>query len=50
MFDKEEIEAIKKEKNNWEKNYYTPHIKKHPERKEKFENLSKHQQIYPEVF
>ena len=40
MFDKKEIEAIKKEKNNWEKNCYTPHIKKHPERKEKFENLS----------
>ena len=40
MFDKEEIEAIKKEKNKWEKNCYTPHIKKHPERKEKFENLS----------
>ena len=40
MFDEKEIEAIKKEKNNWEKNCYNPHIKKHSERKDKFENLS----------
>lgn len=40
MFDKKEIENIKKEKDNWMKNCYNPHVKKHPERKEKFENLS----------
>jgi len=40
MYDKNEIEKIKKEKIDWEKNNYTPHLNKHPERKEIFENLS----------
>lgn len=40
MFDKKELENIKKNKYNWEKNYYLPHKKKNPERKERFENLS----------
>jgi methylmalonyl-CoA mutase N-terminal domain/subunit len=40
MFDKKELEKIKKTKSDWEKNYYLSHKKKHPERREKFENLS----------
>jgi methylmalonyl-CoA mutase N-terminal domain/subunit len=40
MFDKKDLEKIKKERTNWEKNCYLPLKKKHPERKEKFENLS----------
>jgi methylmalonyl-CoA mutase N-terminal domain/subunit len=40
MYDKSEIEKIKKSKKDWEENYYKPHIKKHPERKKKYENLS----------
>lgn len=40
MFDKKELEKIKKIKDEWDKNSYLEHIKKHPERKEKFENLS----------
>jgi methylmalonyl-CoA mutase N-terminal domain/subunit len=40
MFDKTSIEKIKESKKNWEKNYYEPLIKKHPERNDKFENLS----------
>lgn len=31
---------IKKKRNEWEKEYYLEHTKKHPERKKKFENLS----------
>ena len=33
-------EEIKKKRSEWEKEYYNNHIKKHPERKDKFENLS----------
>ena len=40
MFDKKEIEEIRKKKEEWEKNCYNKHIQKHPERKQKFENLS----------
>ena len=40
MVDKKEIEQIKKKKSDWLKNNYSNHTKKHPERKEKFENLS----------
>jgi methylmalonyl-CoA mutase N-terminal domain/subunit len=40
MFDKKELEKIKKIKDEWDKNSYLEHVKKHPERKEKFENLS----------
>ena len=40
MFDKKDIEKIKKTKNEWKKNIYNSHKKSHPERKEKFENLS----------
>ena len=40
MFDKKELEKIKQEKDKWEKESYFKTIKKQPERKEKFENLS----------
>jgi methylmalonyl-CoA mutase N-terminal domain/subunit len=40
MFDKKKIENIKNSKSNWEKDIYLPHKKTHPERKDKFENLS----------
>ncbi|KYK27757.1 methylmalonyl-CoA mutase [Thermoplasmatales archaeon SG8-52-1] len=40
MFDKKELEKIKQQKDKWIKNIYSTHIKKHPERKKKFENLS----------
>lgn len=40
MFDKKELENIKQKKDGWIKNIYSTHIKKHPERKKKFENLS----------
>jgi len=40
MIDKKELENIKKSKSSWKKNCYTPHVKKHAERKKKFENLS----------
>ncbi len=40
MFDKKELENIKKNRKDWEKNNYNTHVKKHPERKTKFENLS----------
>jgi len=40
MFDKKELEKIKKEKDKWEKESYLETINKQPERKEKFENLS----------
>jgi len=40
VFDKKELEKIKQEKDKWEKESYFKTIKKQPERKEKFENLS----------
>jgi len=40
MFDEKELENIKKKKVDWENNCYSEHVKKHPERKKKFENLS----------
>jgi len=40
MFDKKELEKIKQQKDKWIKSIYSTHIKKHPERKKKFENLS----------
>jgi len=40
MFNKKDIKKIKEKKEEWKKNCYSKHIKKHPERKEKFENLS----------
>jgi len=40
MFDKKELENIKKACKDWEKNNYSNHVNKHSERKNKFENLS----------
>jgi len=40
MFDKKSIKKIKEKKDEWEKNCYKNLLKKHPERKGKFENLS----------
>ena len=40
MLDKEELERIKQKKDEWIKDRYSKHIKNHPERKNKFENLS----------
>lgn len=40
MLDKKELDEIKDKRVDWEKNCYSKHIKKHPERKDKFENLS----------
>jgi len=40
MLDKKELEKIKQKKDEWGKNTYSNHVKKHPERKKKFENLS----------
>ena len=40
MYDKKKLEAIKKERIDWEKNCYLKHKKVIPERKDKFENLS----------
>ena len=40
MLDEKELNKIKQKKSEWSKNTYSKHIKKHPERKEKFENLS----------
>ena len=40
MYDKKKIEYIKSKKDEWVKNNYNKHIKKHPERKESFDNLS----------
>ena len=40
MYDKERIKEIKNKKIDWEKDNYKKLIKKHPERKEVFENLS----------
>ncbi len=43
MIDKKELERIKQEKENWEKNCYNPLVKKKPERRKTFENLSSNQ-------
>jgi len=40
MYDNKELENIKKKKNEWKNNCYSKHVKKHPERKENFKNLS----------
>ena len=40
MFEKEKIRQIKKQRSDWEKNCYSKLIKKNPERKERFKNLS----------
>jgi len=40
MIDEKELKKIKNSKIEWEKNCYIPLKNKHPERKEKFENLS----------
>jgi methylmalonyl-CoA mutase N-terminal domain/subunit len=40
MYDKKELENIKKKKNEWKNNCYSKHVKKHPERKKNFKNLS----------
>ena len=40
MFDKKKLEKIKQIGEKWDKNNYSIHTKKHPERKKKFENLS----------
>jgi len=40
MFDKKELDKIKQNRKYWEKNYYSSHVEKHPERKKNFENLS----------
>ncbi|KYK22944.1 methylmalonyl-CoA mutase [Thermoplasmatales archaeon SG8-52-4] len=40
MFDEKELEKIKQHKDKWLKDIYSNHVKKHPERKKKFENLS----------
>jgi len=48
MYDKKELEHIKKQKDEWEKKCYNPLIDKHPERKKRFENLSNNEikQLY----
>ena len=40
MSEKDEIKQIKKQRTNWEKNSYSNLIKKNPERREHFKNLS----------
>ena len=40
MIDKKELKKIKEEKEQWEENCYNPLVKKRPERKKRFENLS----------
>ncbi len=40
MVDKKQLEKIKAQKDKWEKESYSKTVKKQPERKEKFENLS----------
>jgi len=40
MFDEKKLEKIKQIGEKWDKNNYSIHTKKHPERKKKFENLS----------
>ncbi|MCK4347094.1 MAG: methylmalonyl-CoA mutase, partial [Thermoplasmatales archaeon] len=40
MYDKKELNRIKEKKIDWEKNHYSTLVRIHPERKDKFENLS----------
>jgi methylmalonyl-CoA mutase N-terminal domain/subunit len=40
MYDKKELDNFKKKKKEWEKECYLQHVKKHSERKKKFNNLS----------
>jgi len=40
MYNKKELNRIKEKKIDWEKNHYSKLVKIHPERKDKFENLS----------
>ncbi len=40
MYDKKELNRIKEKKIDWEKNRYSKLVRIHPERKDKFENLS----------
>jgi len=40
MLDKKELEKIKQKKDEWDKNSYLKQVKSHPERKNRFENLS----------
>jgi hypothetical protein len=40
MYDKKELNRIKEKKIDWEKNRYSKLVRVHPERKDKFENLS----------
>jgi len=40
MYNKKELNGIKEKKIDWEKNHYSKLVKIHPERKDKFENLS----------
>jgi len=40
MIDQEKLKKIKQKRSDWEKNSYSELVKKHPERKKKFENLS----------
>jgi methylmalonyl-CoA mutase N-terminal domain/subunit len=40
MYDKDKIKEIQKSMDTWGKKSYLSHIKKHPERKKRFENLS----------
>jgi methylmalonyl-CoA mutase N-terminal domain/subunit len=40
MYDKKELDVFKKKKEEWEKECYLQHLKKHSERKKEFSNLS----------
>lgn len=40
MYDKKELNRVKEKKIDWEKRHYSKLVKNHPERKDKFENLS----------
>jgi len=40
MYDKKELDVFKKKKEEWEKECYFQHVKKHSERKKEFSNLS----------
>jgi methylmalonyl-CoA mutase N-terminal domain/subunit len=40
MYDKKELENLKKEKEKWNKDCYSKHVSKHAERKKHFRNLS----------
>jgi len=43
LFDKDELERIKKQRKKWEEKFVEPTIKKFPERKQKFETSSSHE-------